>query len=99
MLFLPLICRPRTESQIFDKKAPGEEFQMSTNLWQQNPYWSAYQVKNSDVRDRVIASGDVRYNITDFLYVQWQAGMDWYTLKNTQLAPQGTGHNRARKHD
>ena len=81
--------------KIFDKKAPGEEFQKSSDLWQQNPYWAAYQVKNSDVRDRVIASGDIRYNITDFLYVSGQAGMDWYTLKNSRLTPQGTGHNRA----
>ena len=80
---------------IFDKKAPGEEFQMSTNLWQQNPYWAAHQVKNNDERDRVIASGDIRYNITDFLYVSGMVGMDWYTLRNSQLGPQGTGHNRA----
>ena len=80
---------------IFDKKAPGEEFQMSTNLWQQNPYWAAHQVKNNDERDRVIASGDLRYNITDFLYVSGMVGMDWYTLRNSQLGPQGTGHNRA----
>ncbi len=80
--------------RIKDQKAPGEEYQMSTNLWQQNPYWAAYQFKNSDVRDRVIASGDLRYNITDFLYVSGQAGMDWYTLRNTQLTPQGTGYDR-----
>jgi hypothetical protein len=80
---------------VFDKKAPGEEFQVSNNLWTQNPYWAAYQYKNSDVRDRVITNGEVRYNITDFLYLSGQAGMDYYTLKNTQLTPQGTGHNRA----
>jgi TonB-linked SusC/RagA family outer membrane protein len=79
---------------IFDKKAPGEEFQASNNLWQQNPYWAAYQYINSDTRDRVIASGDIRYNITDFLYLSGTAGMDWYTLKNTNLEPQGTGYNR-----
>lgn len=81
--------------QIFDNKAPGEEFQMSTNLWQQNPYWAAYQFVNTDTRDRVIASGDIRYNITDFIYATGQVGMDWYTLKNTQLSPQGTGYDRA----
>lgn len=80
--------------KIFDKKAPGEEYQRSTNLWQQNPYWAAYQFINTDVRDRVIATGDLRYNITDFLYVSGQAGMDWYTLKNTRLSPQGTGYDR-----
>jgi outer membrane receptor protein involved in Fe transport len=46
------------------------------------------------VRDRIIASGNARYNITDFLYVDGQAGMDWYTLRNSRLTPQGTGHNR-----
>lgn len=81
--------------RIGDSKAPGEEFQVSTNLWQQNPYWAAYQFINSDVRDRVIATGDIRYNITDFLYATGQVGMDWFTLKNTQLSPQGTGYDRA----
>lgn len=79
---------------IFDGKIPGEEFQVSNNLWTQNPYWAAYQQVNSDVRDRVLASGNIRYDITDFLYVQGQAGMDWYTRRGTILTPQGTGHNR-----
>jgi hypothetical protein len=80
--------------KIQDGKAPGEEFQRSTDLWTQNPYWAAYQQINTDTRDRVIASGQIRYDLTDFLYVQGQAGMDWYTLRRTQLTPQGTGHNR-----
>jgi TonB-linked SusC/RagA family outer membrane protein len=79
---------------IFDKKAPGEEFQINDDLWTQNPYWAAYQQENSDTRDRVIASGQLRYDITDFLYLQGHAGMDWYTKRGTQLTPQGTGHNR-----
>lgn len=79
---------------IGDKKSPGEEFQMTNNLWQQNPYWVAYQDINSDTRDRVITTGNVRYDITDFLYVSGQAGMDWYTTKGSRLTAQGTGHNR-----
>jgi len=79
---------------IGDKKAPGEEFQVSKNLWQQNPYWVANQDINSDKRDRVITTGNVRYDITDFLYISGQAGMDWYTTKGSRLVAQGTGHNR-----
>jgi TonB-linked SusC/RagA family outer membrane protein len=79
---------------IFDGKAPGEEFQRSSNLWGQNPWWSAYQFRNSDVRDRIIASGQMRYDITEFLYVQGRAGMDWYTRRDTNLTPQGTGYQR-----
>ena len=77
-----------------DGKAPGEEFQRSSDLWTQNPWWAAYQQINEDMRDRVIATGMVKYDILDFLYVQGQAGMDWYTRRGTGLTPQGTGHNR-----
>ena len=90
----PLDMQAAQGIKIFDQKAPGEEFQVSNDLWQQNPYWAAYQFKNDDTRDRIIASGDIRYNITDFLYISGQAGMDWYTLRNTQLTPQGTGYDR-----
>ena len=75
-------------------KSPGEEFQIGPDLWQQNPYWAAYQLRNDDTRDRVIATGNVRYDITDFLYISGQAGMDWFTKRGTQLTPQGTGHFR-----
>lgn len=79
---------------IGDNKSPGEEFQVSPNLWQQNPYWAAYQFRNNDIRDRVIASGEIRYNITDFLYVAGQGGLDYYSLRNSRLTPQGTGYSR-----
>jgi TonB-linked SusC/RagA family outer membrane protein len=77
-----------------DGKAPGEEFQTSNNLWSQNPYWAAYQFRNSDTRDRVIASGRARYDITSFLYAQVSAGMDYFTKRGTGLTPQGTGFQR-----
>ena len=80
--------------EVFDGKKPGEEFQRSPDLWTQNPYWAAYQQVNSDTRDRVITTGNARYDINDFLYVSGQAGMDWFTKRGTQLTPQGTGHNR-----
>jgi TonB-linked SusC/RagA family outer membrane protein len=80
--------------KIYDGKAPGEEFQVSNNLWTQNPYWAAYQMKNTDERDRVIATGNIRYDITDFLYASGQVGMDWFTKRGTQLTAQGTGYQR-----
>ena len=80
--------------KIHDGKSPGEEYQVSNNLWTQNPYWAAYQMINTDVRDRVIATGNVRYDITDFVYISGQAGMDWFTKRGTQLTAQGTGYNR-----
>lgn len=75
-------------------KSVGEEFQQQDNPWGQNPYWAAYQVHQSDVRDRIISSGQLRYNLTDFLYVTGRAGMDWYTRRDQGITPQGTGHSR-----
>jgi len=77
-----------------DSKSPGEELQLSTNLWGQNPYWAAYQFINNHSRDRLITSGQIRYDITSFLYVQGRIGMDWYTRKAKTLVPQGTGYQR-----
>jgi TonB-linked SusC/RagA family outer membrane protein len=79
---------------IGDGKSPGEEFANSSNIYAQNPWWAAYQYKNTDIRDRVIGNATLRYDITDFLYIQGRAGMDWSTSRLTRLTPQGTGHNR-----
>ena len=78
----------------FDNKAAGEEMQISGNLWNQNPWWAAHQYENTDVRDRVITSNSARYDITDFLYVQGRFGMDWYTRRETDITPFGTGYQR-----
>lgn len=76
-------------------KVAGEEYQQhGDNAWHQNPWWTAYQFNNDDRRDRLIASGQVRYDITDWLYMAGRVGMDWYTRRETDLVPQGTGFQR-----
>lgn len=75
-------------------KQVGEEYQERDNPWGQNPWWTAYQYDISDKRDRVISSGQFRYDITDFLYLQGTAGIDWYTRRHTELVPEGTGYQR-----
>jgi TonB-linked SusC/RagA family outer membrane protein len=76
-------------------KIPGEEYQAAySNNWHQNPYWTAYQFDNSDWRDRLIGSGQLRYNFTDWLYIQARGGMDWYTRRERDMVPQGTGYQR-----
>jgi TonB-dependent SusC/RagA subfamily outer membrane receptor len=71
-----------------DGKNPGEEFQATSNRWGQNPYWAAHQYINSDKRDRVTASANLRYDLTDFLYVTGQAGIDGYKKTTQNLTPQ-----------
>jgi hypothetical protein len=75
-------------------KQVGEEFQQANNNWHQNPWWTAYQFQNDDTRDRIITSGQLRYDFTDWLYAQGRIGMDWQTRRETDLVPQGTGYQR-----
>lgn len=83
------------ESLSIWQKSVGEEYQQAANNWGQNPWWVAYQFTNTDKRDRIITSGRLRYDITDFLYIQGRAGMDWYTRREQFITPQGTGYQRA----
>ena len=72
----------------------GEEYLMVNNPWGQNPYFSTYQLSISDIRDRILLSGSLKYNITDHLYISGRGGMDWFTRRGTTLTPQGTGYQR-----
>ncbi|AWV99352.1 SusC/RagA family TonB-linked outer membrane protein [Arcticibacterium luteifluviistationis] len=74
-------------------REPGTEMLSNySNFWGSNAYWSAYQYNNTTKRDRVTASGQLRYDITDFLYVQGRLSTDFYYTKAEGLTPQGTGY-------
>jgi TonB-linked SusC/RagA family outer membrane protein len=70
----------------------GWEVPAGEHLWHQNPYWVAYQFDNDDTKDRVIASTQLRYNITEWLYAQGRIGMDWLTRREHDVNPEGTLH-------
>ena len=70
-----------------DNKLPGQELAMCPNLWYENPWWAAYQFKHDDTRDRFITSGQLRFDITSFLYVQGRVGMDFFTRKTKVIDP------------
>ena len=73
-------------------KFAGQELLPAANNWGQNPWWAAYQHVNSDKKDRIITSGQLRYDITDWLYATGRIGMDYYTRRNQQLVPEGVGY-------
>jgi len=75
-------------------KSPGEEYPVGQHNWHQNMWWVAYQNENDDVRDRIITSGQLRYDITDFLWVQGRIGMDWLTRRESNKVAQGTSYQR-----
>jgi len=70
----------------------GTEMLYADNIFSQNPYWAAYQFENNNLRDRVMGSALLRYDITDWLYVHGRIGMDWYADKRRSIEPYGTGY-------
>lgn len=70
----------------------GSERQYSSNTFSQNPYWAAYKFRNEDVRNRIISSATLRYDILDWLNITGRAGVDHYTRKSTAVEPFGTAY-------
>ncbi len=62
----------------------------SNNVFSQNPYFAAYNFRNEDERNRIIASTSLRYDFTDWLYLTARVGVDHYTRKSTDVTPFGT---------
>jgi TonB-linked SusC/RagA family outer membrane protein len=75
------------ESQV---TAQNYELTWSDNIYIQNPYYAAYNWLNSDKKDRVIATFEPRYNITNWLYVRGRIGLDNYNYRYQEQTPYGT---------
>ena len=72
--------------------ADGTEFRTSDNTYSQNPWFAAYQYIDNSVKGRVIGSGAVRWDITDFLYAKGRFGIDRYDFNRTSATPYGTAY-------
>ena len=68
----------------------SEQQVLSGNPYITNPYWAANKFKNKDKKNRIIASGSLRYDVNDWLYVSARAGLDHYNIRRTSLTPYGT---------
>ncbi|MBJ6367432.1 SusC/RagA family TonB-linked outer membrane protein [Snuella sedimenti] len=64
----------------------------STNTFSQNPYFAAYNFRNEDTKNRIIANSTLRYDITDWLYALVRGGVDHYTIRRTAVEPFGTAY-------
>lgn len=64
----------------------------SSNTFSQNPYFAAYNFRNEDTKNRIIASSSLRYDIVDWLYLTARAGVDNSTIKRTAVTPFGTAY-------
>ncbi|MCF8272422.1 MAG: SusC/RagA family TonB-linked outer membrane protein [Flavobacteriaceae bacterium] len=64
----------------------------STNTYSQNPYFAAYNFRNEDTKNRIIANSSLRYDINDWLYTSVRAGVDHSTIRRTSVEPYGTAY-------
>ncbi|WP_229311210.1 SusC/RagA family TonB-linked outer membrane protein [Larkinella soli] len=55
-----------------------------------NPYWVAYDRFENARRDRIFGNASLRYQFTDWLYVQGRIGQDYYTRPYEYNRPTGT---------
>ncbi len=69
----------------------GGEYLGSNSVWWANPYWVAYQVERNDTKTRLNGNIRLRYDFTDWLYVQGRAGTDTYNTTGKFLTPTGHG--------
>lgn len=70
--------------------ATGGEAKFNGNDYVTNPYWSVENFKNNDSRDRLIASIESRYNISEAVYVRGRIATDQYTRASFGMEPQYT---------
>ena len=69
----------------------GGEYLGSASVWWANPYWVAHQVKREDTKNRINGSFKLRYDLTDWLYMQGRIGTDNYNTTREFLTPTGHG--------
>lgn len=77
------------ETEKWGAKPDGWMLPFSTNDYYQNPYWSAYQDSENDKRDRVSASGSLKYDITPWLFATGRMGIETNIMKVTNIDAYG----------
>lgn len=87
----PNISTSTLEQNYMDSDGTEGRFQ-TANSYVNNPYWVTKQFDTDDSKDRIIGHVKLDYNLTDWLTVTGRTGLDWYTLRRTNLTPWGTSY-------
>ena len=76
----------------------GKMLAFSTNDYYNNPWWSAYQDLQEDRRDRMAVNGDIRIDITPWLFATGRMGLETQTVRNEDIEADGfeRGNNNGR---
>lgn len=72
------------------KDANGNEMPLARFTGRNNPYWVAYEHFENIKRDRLFGNASLRYQLTDWLYVQGRAGQDYFTRPYEFNRPTGS---------
>lgn len=70
-----------------------EEWRFNDNVFVTNPYWAAYRFGADNSKDRLMGNLTLRYDFTDWLFLQGRMGMDTYNERRTDLTPYGTAYS------
>jgi TonB-linked SusC/RagA family outer membrane protein len=77
--------------------ATGYEIQFSDDEYVSNPWFVVNQYVNNLGRKRLITSGSVKYNFTDWLYAQGRVGYDLAHDRLFKVTPWGTAYSSGRR--
>ena len=71
----------------------GVELETDGSQFVTNPYFAARRFETSDTRNRLIGNVTLKYDFTDWLYLQGRIGIDQYTSRRRNLTPYGTAYS------
>lgn len=77
--------------------ATGNEIQFSDDEYVTNPWFVVNQYVNNLGRKRLISSGSLKYNVTDWLYAQARVGYDLAHDRLFKVTPTGTAFSTGRR--
>jgi TonB-linked SusC/RagA family outer membrane protein len=60
------------------------------NPWRLNPYWSLYEMSNKSEKNRIIASGQLRYEFSPAISAQFTSGIDYSGYYFEEYVPRTT---------
>lgn len=77
--------------------ATGNEIQFSDDEYVTNPWFVVNQYVNNLGRKRLISSGALKYNFTNWLYAQARVGYDLANDRLFKVTPTGTAYSAGRR--
>ena len=67
----------------------GKEMIGGNNVYFNNPYWLQYRKTNDAKRNRLTGAINLKWDITDWLYIQGAVQRDGYSFENKNVQPTG----------